>query len=412
MEEQERRTADRELREESLVALYGDIGLGYHMLFESQRETFSRPDFRLHLGVFGTAFNVDGQRVRYDLRLTTLAEGENGKPAPTLSWLPFPGYGAPAMLSVDRFLIEFEFERVFGVTGGRFPSPYTGSEILFDEDYNFQGLYERARLDRLFSETVRRVVPRLELVGVQGYLAQNNLGLPAPTAEAHPIYLGGQFRIDLAPFERPVRAADGSISPEITSDLELRLAVGIHWYDGEEGIASNLGVGYIKPTTNVLAADGLVQSEFLVGEVYFETVLLRSRRAQVRAWFHGLFNFHAEPEQKGRAEKNDQAFEAGAAWGMEQLVERWDFYVGFRYFLIEADAAIPEFNGDLLNTNIKGWQVDLKVRVFPTVTAYGSFSLTEREDYELAGFGFPSRGDPSRSGGQSFRLRFGLFLEF
>ncbi|MBE7492810.1 MAG: putative porin [Planctomycetes bacterium] len=410
--DREREAADRELRARNIVSLYGDIGLGYHMLFESRTETFNRPDFRLHLGVFGTAFDQDRQRVRYDMRLTTVAEDMNGKPTPTLSWLPFPGYGVNPQLAVDRFYVEYDLERVLAVTAGRFPSPFAGGELLFDHDYHFQGLTESLRIDRLLPYGFQRVVPRLGLVGVQGYMAQNNIGLPSPTAESQPIYLGVQFRLDLAPFETVGRGADGREITGITSDFEWRLALGLHWFDGEEGIAGNLGVGHISRTTNVLAPDGLVQSEFMIGEIYTEIILLRSRRARVTAWFHGLWNFHAEPQYPRRSERNDQAFDAGISWGMEQMTQRWDFRVSARYFIIEADALIPEFNSEILNTNIKGWQVDLLVRAFPTLTVFGSAMLTERENFELAGFGLANKNDPNRASGQSFRVRLGLVLEF
>ncbi|MBX3474573.1 MAG: putative porin [Planctomycetes bacterium] len=410
--DQERESADRELRARSLVNIYGDIGLAYHMLFESKTETFNRPDFRLHLGVFGTAFEQDKQRLRYDLRLTTVAEDLNGKPTPTLSWLPFPGYGVNPQLALDRFSIEFALSQVFSVTAGRFPSPFAGGEALFDHDYHFQGLTQTLRLDHAAGESFRRVVPRLALTSTQGYMAQNNIGLPSPTAESQPIYVGAQFEFHFAPFETSRRGPDGRETTEINSDFEWRLALGIHWFDGEEGIASNLGVGYLSRTTNVLAPDGLVQSEFLVGEVYTEVILLRSRRARVKAWFHGLFNFHAEPQVEGRSERNEMGFEAGLSWGMEQLTQRWDFRVGARYFHLEADVVIPEFNSELLNTNIKGWQVDLLVRVFPSVTAFGNVMLTERENFELAGFGLANKDKPNRASGQSFRVRIGLYLEF
>lgn len=41
---------DTALREKALIQVYGDIGLRYHGLFESQTETTNRPEFRLHLG--------------------------------------------------------------------------------------------------------------------------------------------------------------------------------------------------------------------------------------------------------------------------------------------------------------------------------------------------------------------------
>ena len=412
VERQERGTTDEELRKKTIVQVYGDIGLRYHMLFESQTETFNRPEFHLHLGVFGTAFDQEGQLIRYDTRITAQVLDTNGKPVPTLGWLPLPGFGVRPSVAFDRFLIEGELDRKLRITLGRFPTPYTGTEMLFDYDYHFQGIAESARFDRFLPSSARRYLPRIELVGVQGYMAQNNLGLPSPTAETQPIYLGTQFRLDLAPVEQPTIGEDGRATPEVNGLFEWRVVVGLHWFDGEEAIASNLGVGYIDQTTNVLNNDGLVQSEFLVGEVYTEFIFLRAQRARVTAWFHGTFNFHAETRSPGRNEKNEQAFDVGVSWGMERLRERWDFKFAFHYFIIEADAVIPEFNSALLNTNIKGWELSLAVRIFPTVTAFGQYGITEREDYDLNGFGKPSRTDPNFSGGQSMRIRVGLYLDF
>lgn len=412
VERQERGATDAELRKRTIVQVYGDIGLRYHMLFESRTETFNRPEFHMHIGVFGTAFDQDTQLLRYDARMTPSVLDMNGKPVPTLSWQPLPGFGVRPGVAFDRFLIEGELDRTLRVTLGRFPTPYTGTELLFDYDYHFQGISQSARFDRLLPDNVRRYLPRVQLVGVQGYMAQNNLGLPSPTAETTPIYLGTQFRLDLAPTEAPAVDEMGRASPEVTGLFEWRFVAGLHWFDGEEAISSNLGVGYLDETTNVLGSDGLVQSEFLIGEIYTELIFLRAQRARVTAWFHGVFNFHAEARAPGRNEKNEQAFSVGASWGMERLRERWDFRFAFQFFLIEADAVIPEFNSATLNTNIKGWELSLSVRLFPTLTAFGTYSITEREDYDLNGFGKPSRTDPNFSGGQSMRIKVGLYLDF
>jgi hypothetical protein len=406
----ERRALDEDLRRESTVHLYGDIGLRFHQQFEGNTETFNRPEFRLHLGVFGTAFNQADQRIRYDLRLTTFALDPNDKPAPTLAWLPFPGYGATGLLGVDRFLVEYWLANQLGVTMGRFPTPYAGTELLFDHDYNFQGLSESVRFDRIFGPRFRRYTPRLELVAVQAYLAENNIGLPTPSGSDRPVYLGAQLRLELAPFEKIEYAEGGNILSRINSEFEFRLAFGVHWFDGANAIAQNLGVGYLLTTTNILDEEGNVRSRFLIGEGIGEVLLFRSKEARVRAQFHGLWNFQAEEDARGRT--NHRAFKAGLSWGMERFTERWHFLAAARYFYLEPDAAVPEFNSEALNTNIKGYEFELMVRAFPTVTVFGTFTFSERKDYELPGFGRPSSTDPTRSPGQTLRVRFGMFLEF
>jgi hypothetical protein len=412
LERQERSSTDEELRSRTIVQVHGDIGLRYHMLFESQTETFNRPEFQLRFGAFGTAFEQDEGRLRYDVRLTSSALDVNGKPVPTLSWLPLPGYGARPGIAIDRYFMEYEFKRSLRVSLGRFPTPYAGTEMLFDHDFHFQGLAQGVRFDRFLPDSARRYLPRLELMSVQGYMAQNNLGLPTAAEDTRPLYVGAQFRIDIAPTEAPPIDPDGLPTPEVSGLLEWRLVAGLHWFDGAEAFAQNLGVGYLDATTNVVGDNGRIRSEFLVGEVYTELIFLRSQRARIVGWFHGLFNFQANPAVEGRGERNEQAFDAGISWGMERLTERWDFKFAFHYFIIEADAVIPEFNSAVLNTNIKGWELSLAVRVFQSMTAFGMFGITEREDYELNGFGRPSARDPSFSGGQSMRIRIGLYLDF
>lgn len=381
------------------------------MLFESQTETFNRPEFRLHLGVYGTALDESGQLIRYDMRLTTSATDINGKAVPTLAWLPLPGFGASPTLAVDRFLVELQLDRKFILNLGRFPSPYGGTEMLFDHDYHFQGLSQSLRFDRMLSDGAARIVPRLELLGVQGYLAQNRIGLPDQPAESSPLYMGAQFRMHLAPFERAVHAPDGTALPDQESDFEFRLGSGIHWYNGANEISRNLGVGYLEETTNMLRANGELESGFMIAEGLFEFIALRTRRAQFRAWAHGVFNLRAKGAENAMTARG-KGLDAGAAYGMDRFIERWDFQLSARYFYIEADAVIPEFNSESLNTNIKGYEVEFAVRIFPTVTAFGIWTMSERVDHQSNGFGLLDDGSDSRSSGRSLRIRFGLFLEF
>lgn len=381
------------------------------MLFESQTETFNRPEFRLHLGVFGTALDEGGQMLRYDMRLTTSATDINGLAVPTLAWLPLPGFGATPTLAVDRFLVELQIDRQFIVNLGRFPSPYAGTEMVFDYDYHFQGLSQSLRFDRMFEGGGTRIVPRLELVGVQGYLAENRIGLPDQPAESNPLYLGGQFRMHLAPFERAATSADGTVLPDQESAFEFRLAAGIHWYNGPDEISRHIGVGYIEETTNVRRSNGELESGFMIGEAMLEFIAARTRRAQLKVWFHGVHNFRARGAENPMAARG-KGMDAGAAYGMDRFIERWDFMLSARYFYIEADAVIPEFNNESLNTNIKGYEVEFAVRIFPTITAFGIWTMSERVDYQLNGFGLADRDNASRSSGSSLRIRFGLFLEF
>lgn len=52
LDERDAKAGDEALRLQNLIQVYGDIGLRYHALFESQTETINRPEFRLHLGAY------------------------------------------------------------------------------------------------------------------------------------------------------------------------------------------------------------------------------------------------------------------------------------------------------------------------------------------------------------------------
>jgi hypothetical protein len=345
--------------------------------------------------------------------MTTGARDTQGRPVPTLSWQPLPGYGENPQLAVDRFQILYDVDRVLSGSLGRFPSPYAGTELLFDRDYNFQGISQSVRFDRMLSARTQRRLPRLQLVGVQSYLAENAIGLPeaADNAKA-PIYLGGQMRFEIAPMETIEFADTGEVLQEITGLLEIRAAVGLHWFESAGVLAENLGVGYLPETTNSLDDLGRLRSKFLIGEAYAELIVLRTQRARVRAWFHGLYNFNANPIHDDTGKKKDAALEVGASWGMENLTDRWDFLLEFRYVYIQADALIPQLNSEVYNTNIRGYEISLHANVLPTLTIFGMFGLTNRENYDANGFGYPSPSREGRSSGQSLRLRFGLYMIF
>lgn len=412
LDQRDAKERDEALRVKALIQVYGDIGLRYHGLFESQTETTNRPEFRLHLGAFGTAYEAKGQRIRYNLRMTTFTTDGAGLPVPTVAWLPFPGFGGPQLLAADRFLIDYTLEKVFTLTAGRFPSPYAGGELLFDSDYNLQGLGQTISFDRLFKGGLNRWMPRLELQFAQSYMAQNNLGIPNPSSAGFPVYIGGQMRFDFAPLEYTEAPEPGTIAPEVTSELEFRTAIGLHYFDGEEAVSKSIGVGLLPRTTNVLNGSGRVKSEFFLGEAYFEILFLRRSRANLRAWFHGIYNFGAAPAQGKKGENNNQAFTSGVSWGMPNVSDQWDFRLQFRYFYVEADALIPEFNDEAINTNIKGYEFSVSVAIFPKLVLFGSFMVSEREDYDLFGFGRPARNDPGKSSGRSLRIRAGIYLSF
>lgn len=162
LDQRDAKERDDALRIKALIQVYGDIGLRYHGLFESQTETTNRPEFRLHLGAFGT---TSGQGPAHPLQPAHdhFHHRWRGPARANRGVASFPGFGGPQLLAADRFLIDYTLEKVFTLTAGRFPSPYAGGELLFDSDYNLQGLGQTISFDRLFKGGLNRWMPRLEL---------------------------------------------------------------------------------------------------------------------------------------------------------------------------------------------------------------------------------------------------------
>lgn len=412
IEKQEKYQLDDELRTKSFAVLYGRIGTRNHWLFEDTIESLNVPEFRAQLGLYGTAHDDGDQVVRYDLRIRSIFKDVNGKPVPTLAWGPFPGYGAGAAIAFDRMYAEFEVLDTIGVSIGRTPSPYVGTELIWDQDYVFQGTAGYVHFENLFSKDFRAIMPMLRLKIAASYLGENAVGLPTTYQTVTPMYFGGQLQMAFAPFvdTTPPRENEVRQAPGIFTDLEIRLALGLHHTDGEEAVSKNIGIGYLSATTNVLNANGDVVSDYMIAEAMLEVVFMRSRRANIVLYGHYINNLLAHDEPGSDAERNNHGLAAGLYWGMPVLSERWDFRASFEYFYIEPDATMPEFNSEVLNTNIRGWDVSVFVTLFRNVTLFSHFSAYERKDYEKPGFGI---SDPSgRSGTRSLRIRTGLFIEF
>ncbi|MEE9312427.1 MAG: putative porin [Planctomycetota bacterium] len=412
IEKNEASQLDQNVREEKYAVLYGRIGTRYHWLFEDTRETLNVPEFRAQLGLFGTAYDDGDQIVRYDLRIRATFEDVNNKPVPTLAWGPFPGNGAGADIAFDRMYAEIEVLDFMGLAIGRAPTPYQGTEMVWDQDFTFQGVTGFLHFESLFDDDFRKHMPRLRLKLTASYLGANTVGLPTAYDTVTPMYIGGQLQMSWAPFAdtTPIKEGEVRQAPGIFTDVELRLSLGVHHVDGEETISKNIGVGYISSTTNVLDSGGDVISDFLIAEVFFELVFMRSRRANIVFYGHYINNIRAHDEPGSQSERNEHGVAAGMFWGMPILTERWDFRASFEYFYIEPDATIPEFNSEVLNTNIKGWDVSVFVTLFKNVTVFSHFSVFERKDFEKRGFGIEE--PDGRSGTKGFRIRTGLFLEF
>lgn|GEM_PF-4306882 len=405
------------------LRVYGDISMRYHGVFPkgSRRNDLeggnelSRPEYRLRLGLTGYLFDSDKHRFKFDLRLSTIGEGEyNDAPlgAPTQGWTPANAFGSTGGLGFDRFNFHHTYKQTFRFGAGRFGSIFAGSQLIYDNDIGFDGafmmldlgsglkLYERKSFDAPSADIESEgLVHRLQLRAAIYYLAQNNTDLPEPVAGTLPHGFGAQIYAKVA-------------LPGL--DNSLTLVPGFHFFEGEEAIAANIGTGTTATTTNQTNSDGRVHSEFYLVELYSELILLEQQIASLKIFGHGTYNLGLDvPDGSPVSRKEPFGFVLGVQYGALRLAQQRDFRITYTWAYIPADTAIPEFNGDDLNTNFVGHEVNVSYTIINNVTAFASYQIGWRENEALPGVGRLSDGRVgSPSNDREERWRIGLIIRF
>lgn len=403
--------------------VYGDIAMRYHGLFPrgSRRNDLqggnelSRPEYRLRLGVTGYLFDSDKHRFKYDVRLSTIGSGEyTDAPlgAPTQGYTPAGSFGQTSAIGFDRFTISHTYKQSFRLGGGRFGSVFEGTQLIYDNDLGLDGIFALVDLGVALKLYERKgfddpnagyesdgVIRRLQLRAAGFYLAQNNRELPEPVADSLPVGGGGQL---YTKFRLP------------GTDNSMALAFGFHYFDGEEAIAPNIGTGTTASTTNLLNSSGRVNSEFVLFDVYSELIFLEQQIASFKVFGHGTWNVGLSVPDGAAVEKEEPwGFVLGAQWGALRLKDKSDFRIRYTWSYIPADAAIPELNGDDLNTNFVGHEVSVSYTIISNVIAIASYQIGWRENEALAGVGRTSDGSiGSPSNDREERWRLGLLVRF
>ncbi len=409
------------LRKRSLL-LYGDLGIRYQGVFSDGKRVnnlpggneISRPEYRIRLGMTGFLIDTEKHRLRYDLRLANEGLGEfDTAPlgTPTVAWRPVDAFGTSTEVTFDRWNFSYAYKQTLLLGAGKFSSPFEGSSMLFDPDFGLTGLYsfvdlgrltgiyERGSFDSFSWDYENQVVQLLQFRTAFYYLAQNNIGLASPDASRVPH--GASFQV----------LAKAHIAQ---SDTSFFLAPGFHYFEGEEAIATNIGTGSTVSTTNTLNGAGLVGKEFRIAELYWQAIFFEERVASLLLFSHLTWNFDAANgriEETLNSSKEALGLGVGVQWGAVELQTQGDFQIGYRYYDIPADALIPEFNSDSLQTNVVAHVFSLHLALLRGFFIGGSIHYSKREQAEFMGVGRGEDGLPGGTfRGYESRFSFGIKL--
>lgn len=118
------------------IRLSGDFRSRYEGFYQEDRETRNRVRLRMRLRL-DTAINDD---LRFQLQI---ASGDPGTPVSTNQ--TFTGFFLPKPIALDRAFMAYNPRAASALTLGlgKFPAPMTRTQMVFDEDLNFEGGWEQ-----------------------------------------------------------------------------------------------------------------------------------------------------------------------------------------------------------------------------------------------------------------------------
>jgi hypothetical protein len=405
------------------LRVYGDAGFRFQNITGSGNGRAGTPGVResrfellARIGAVGYLLEVPRHSLKYEARIAATGAGDFTAPlgAPTQGWRPVDGLGSGSALTLDRLSLQHDYMKLLRWGGGRYGSQLHGTQLVFDADMPLTGLYGTLDVGQVFGMyessgfdtwyepdlNAETRLSHLHLTAQSYVFAAGESGLPDRTAGVLPwgvsMQLAGKVRFG---------GAESSVLG----------AAGFHWFDGEEAIARNISTGSTSGTTTTLDSRGLAASNFAIGELYAELLLLDNHTASFKVLAHAVKNFGAA--DKGATATgfggSGTGLVLGIQWGALKIDEARRFRVSYSYQYIEPDAVIPEFNHDVWNTNYKGHTIDVQVAATDFLVLFAQTYFGERVDDEINGVGVRPDGKPGVPGhNREARYRVGVMVSF
>ena len=252
-------------------------------------------------------------------------------------------------LALDKAFLKWSPDPSFSAWGGRFPSPWYSTDLVWDPDINFDGvaLQYRPQLGTnlgLFFTTGIFPVQEVELSQHDKWLFGSQIGAQYGSSEA----LSAKLAVAWYDFANTVGQVNDAAQPGLKDwtapafqqkgntlmDIDPSAAIKTAYASAfrELNLTGALDLGYWQPVHVVLAADYVNNLGF--------------NRADVNA------------RTGGNVKKETEGFQVGLSVGYPAVQELWDWKGVFAYKYLESDAVMDAFTDSdfhLGGTNAKGW---------------------------------------------------------
>lgn len=347
------------------IALSGDFRLRYQQdLFDDANGDFLRPENPTQLmnsksdrqmlrirGRFGLDAKVDDA---FAVGIG-LATGSTSNPTSTNQTLGDSLNKKP--ITLDKAFLKWSPDASFNAWGGRFPSPWFSTDLVWDQDINFDGvaLQYRPRLsDRWSMFVTTGVFPlqELELSQRDKWLLGGQLGVQYKRFDQLTLKLAAAYygfehtvgivndpaRPGLTDFTAPQFQQKGNTLMDIDPTTGIKTAYAADYQ--ELNLTGSLDLGYWDPVRVVFSAD------------YVQNLGFEQEEVSGRAG--------------GEVNEDTKGYQLGVTVGYPKPQELWDWSLMLAYKYLESDAVMDAFTDSdfhLGGTNAKGWiaRVDLGV---------------------------------------------------
>lgn len=455
VEAQAKKTSEALSKQLGSLSFSGDVRLRFESIFGQSNSLANAanpavlgndltPRFRPRIRV---RFAVRGQindEFDWGMRLATGSYADNISTNQTLT-----DFFNRKPLALDQAFVNYKPKAVPGlrIQGGKFESPWTFTEMLFDSDLQFDGLNET------YSRDFKGKVKNLTLIAWQLPMLERNsafvrnsdgtVNVDQSRRNGRDLALyGAQIRTRIAPSDKvslTFSAADhyfsGTqfISPVqvFGSTLQLPITVTIPASGTTPAqtittqvsiprdllVAGNANLGLTTASNNATNRDGRLSSGFNLVDLIARVDLTHSKRFPVMLLFDFVTNTQTHDvvtAGPGGVDRILPNHEGNGFWGEIQVGrtrERGDIQFGYTFMQIEKDAVLTPFNFSDISqqSDMRGHRFNFAYAIDPRVTFSVTGIVTERLRGLLGPFANTPLGSLDRN---TTRLQFDTMFRF
>ena len=453
VEEQSRRTTDALAKQLGSITFSGDLRLQYDSIYNQLNSSpnASNPSI---LG------NELTPRQRLRLRARLAMRGQINK---EFDWgLRFATGSYPDVISTNQVLTDFYTRKPFAldqayltwspqrvkglrIQGGKFETPWTHTEMTFDNDINPEGLNESytrnfkgSRLKNLTfvawqlpflernpafirnadgtvnADASRRAGRDLALYGAQlRTKLEFNSKLALSLSAADLYFSGTQFITPVQYFGNQLQLPVTIVIPA-TASAPAQTLTAQATIAREQLVAGNGNLGLSIATNNATNRDGRLSSGFNLVDLIGRLDLAYSKKYPVAVLLNFVTNTQTRDVIANGASIRLSNGERNGYWAEVQVgktKERGDLFFGYTFIRIEKDAVLTPFNwSDIAQqSDVRGQRIVFAYAADPRVTVSLTGIFTKRANGLLGVFGATPPGSLNNT---TKRLQFETMFRF